>query len=146
MKSSHLFHVTDCMFSESLRSKFSLMKLIDCIVDHSDPLEFEEVLSRPLSFGQVNLCFIEYFYRRREHASRGIPNIRNCSVISEIACDLTPKKFSNLTKKKNKQGWSVKHNGPDCRLYFDALRRSITSSFKTNPHVDELEREARAGV
>jgi len=135
-------------YDESIYSKLSILQLIDCVVDHGDRLALEEIHNRPLfvvMHHNLYLPLVAYLYRRKEFMAGILSNSQNATEISEMAYDLTILKFSKLPDENSKKAdLKVKLGRTNCRLYFDAIRKAIKSSYRADPPDGELEREARA--
>jgi len=147
MKLPQKFHLTSGHSQTTKYSEFPLLQLIDCIVDYGDRRALREIHNRPLFVINSNmyLPLVAYLDRRREFSVGKLSNSQNTTEISEMAYDLSLRKFSELPDENNeKDDLKLKLGSTDCRLYFNAIRTTIKNSYQTDPPSGELEREARA--
>lgn len=104
--------------------------LIRAVVDRSDPLALEEILSRPLRTAYSGPTIPEFLDGLR--CKRG--TLRRCgwdSVKVELAYDLAIDKFSNLPRSGREppasSNKSAVRRGLDCRCYYRPVLKAVTA-------------------
>ena len=138
--------------SESWYRSLSLIDLIGRIVYFADPRALAEFHSNRtvFSYNRKPLLCIEFLDKLRESAARSGWPAHKALEVADMAYDLTVDKFNNLPQKielriaDKKNAKNLKHQGPDCRVYYKAFLEYIKKSFEKKRPNGQLEEEERA--
>ena len=139
-------------FRSNHYSTLSILDLITEITEitNGNRQALDEFHNNRTLFRHVNkppLRCIEYLNLLRTRAEKGHWPGLNSAEVAEEGYNLTSDKFSHLPiKALCPSGRTMKHNGPDCRLYFQAGLNRIISSFENEPPDGQIEEERRVAM